>query len=273
MNFIKSNLSIILTACVCLLGGYFNIPETIYNGVYSVQKKIICKKIFSEVNNKEFNKLSGKYSTVYYTNNGESYVNMIMTASDMYYPMIAEEFNWHINENAQIIIYDDKEMFGKILKTDKNQIPMGAYYGGVLNILSPELWVKKNDDYDIKDTFIDEGPMVHELVHLVIDNRLEGKYPLWFTEGMALYYENKYTGFEWRKDLKEKSKSITIAELESKFSLLDEGTSYRKSYDIINNIVVKYGEKTLDNIVQKMSEGSSFNKAYEEVTGELTDNL
>ena len=42
---------------------------------------------------------------------------------------------------------------------------------------------------------------VHELTHLVVDDLAGGNFPVWFTEGSALYMEYMLLGYEWGRDL------------------------------------------------------------------------
>ena len=48
---------------------------------------------------------------------------------------------------------------------------MGAYCNGILSVLSPDLWVDSDNEVVIRERFMEDGPVVHELTHLVLDKK------------------------------------------------------------------------------------------------------
>lgn len=237
--------------------------DTLFYGAYQIQKKVISRKIFSQLEDYFFITKESQYGKIYFTYHDKEYSQMILSMVDMYYPLIAKDFGCDADKTITIIVYPTKKLMGKVVGTGEEQIPMGAYYGGILNILSPELWLEGEEDSTKIDRFLEEGPMIHEIVHLVLDQKLKGVYDLWFTEGVALFYEKKYTGFEWRPDLKEKSADITWKDLKTSFRMLEEAKAYRKSYDIICGIAEDGGELQLQDMISKMAKGKSFEEVYE----------
>ena len=209
----------------------------------------------------------GEHVEVYYKPNAEDYKDMIIRMGDLYYPLIARDFSYDIDKKATIILYSTKKDMASELKMSIKDVPMGAYCNGILSVLSPDLWVDSDNEVVIRERFMEDGPVVHELTHLVLDKKVSGKYPLWFTEGVALYYEYKYLNFEWRKDLSQKAQKISLMTLESSFKALENGPAYRKSYEIIKAIVDEYGEDGLQDLIFDMKSDGNFKKAYVRVFG------
>ncbi len=247
---------IILIVLLCSIFGF-----TFYKSVEESNQ--FYKKVITQAKQNNFKVKSTYYSRIYYSPCDEDYIPTVMLTLDLYFPLLAKDFGIDSkNEKpVTVVVYPDFEMMASLLETNIKNVPMGVYHAGVINILSPRLWTNKISETDIKDRFLKEGPLVHELAHYFLDVKTNGNYPLWFTEGVALFYENKYTGFVWRNDLKESSKSIRLETLTKSFRKLDEGKAYRRSYDIINKIVEQSGEQNLQKIIEKMSEGKSFQSA------------
>ena len=244
----------------------FGLANKFSNKSYIMQKSLSGKKhIAYLIQNGQYNHRMGKYINLYYTQKDLAYTDMIVRALDVYYPMLTSDFNTDLLYQVDVILWPTRSDMASLLNMDEESVPMGAYYAGVLNILSPDLWIESTRESDIKDIFLEEGPVVHELCHFVLDKKLSGQYPLWFTEGVALYYEKKYINFEWRDDLKEASKKITLDELRNSFEFLNEEEAYRRSYEIIQTIVNENGEDALQNIISEMMYNNSFEKAYKKV--------
>ena len=192
----------------------------------------------------EWNHMDGKYCVVYFKLLPEEAATL-MRAADVYFPMTAADFNWKRTEKPIFVLYHDKKEMAKTLGIEQSKpVPMGAYSQGRISVLSPSLWAEGGDAFRI-DMFLEKGPVAHELVHFAMDDTLEGTYPLWLAEGVALYYENKYTGFEWRPDLREQSRLLNVQHLSVRFHDLPVDLAYRKSFDLVKHYVSVYGEEGL----------------------------
>lgn len=250
--------------------------STLEHFSYDVEKELIGKKLLKKASS--MNTSESRYSKIYYTDTDADYIPLIQRTMDMYMPLLASDFG--LSETvyseepmrsdllATVILYSDEEQFSKAICGKGQKLPMGAYYGGILNIMSPKIQsmdmgevsdpnmsLVNSNEAVTKDRFISAGPMVHELTHYIMDQKIGSGCDTWFAEGVALYYEYKYTGYEWRKDLEEKSRSIRLDKLEKNFRHMDEGLAYRKSFDIVNNVVSKHGEAGLQMIINELSQG------------------
>lgn len=151
----------------------------------------------------------------------------------------------------------------KKLKLSSDMNPMGLYYGRVLNILSPKAWIQEKDLESMKQVFRKEGPMVHELTHLFIDEMAMGNYPTWFTEGMALYMEKKYMGYEWGLYRDIDTSEVTIKNLTNHFEDIDEFAAYKKSIEIIESWVELYGEEKVMLLLKYLEQGFTLEQAVD----------
>lgn len=184
--------------------------------------------------------------TIYFTNKDNENANLTALMVSTYLPMLKKDFKLDLKKPT-IIIYPNEKELKKVLKYNK-KAPMGAYYGGILHILSPESYL--SDKYSRSYDFIKKGPIIHELTHYFVDIKTNGKYKIWFTEGIALYFENKYLGYEWHKELDGKTNVITKSMLEKSFTKLDESLAYRKSYEIIKEEITQKYNNDIEKLIK-----------------------
>lgn len=220
------------------------------NKLYEIEKKIIVNNINL---NKDYLIDTSKYVNIYYDKKDEAYTLMIKMMVDTYYPLLLKDFKINQKPQLNIIIHSDKESLMEAINDNSKTVPMGVYYKGIIHILSPRCWTRNKNEIEIKDEFFKNGPVIHEMTHFVLDLKTNGNYEIWFTEGMALYYEYKYTGFEWEKNLKEAAEKISADELKNNFRNIDESLAYRKSFDIIKEIAEKNGESYLTKLCFELS--------------------
>lgn len=217
----------------------------------------------------------GQYVRVFYQGNTAEIrqeAQMIQRVADSYFPAIQGDFQWDRKEKLDFILFHDKAAMAKVLHMEiaedkeanttrrlqkeqriKNKtLPMGAYYENKILVLSPSLWTQESHDAMGLDEFLEKGPVVHEMVHFALDEKVSGTYPLWLTEGVALYYEKKYIGVEWRPDLEEECKDISMEDLGYRFRQLPAATAYRRSYELIADFVEKKGEQALQEYIEGM---------------------
>lgn len=242
--------------------------------VYKSGRIVVENRIVNQL--ESYLQVEGPYARIYYTEQDETYVPLIRRAIETYYPMLLQDFQMEHKKQIAVIMYPSGESMMAALEMEGGDAPMGVYYGSTLNILSPEIWTKGQTEIEIKERFLKDGPIVHELTHLVLDDKTMGNYPLWFTEGVALYYEYKYTGFEWRKDVRHQSRDIDIKTLTKEFHKLDEVISYRRAFDIIYELVQQKGEEGLQQIIDQMAQGTPLERAFKKAFGlsiEVVDNF
>ncbi len=245
-----------------LFNTYDNLSVTLYNN----GRALLQRQMLDLDSRIGFKSIESGYAKIFYCDTDKEYINIILSAFDLYYPIICSELGIAYKEDKHkipIIIYPTEKTLYKSLQLGSNQkTPMGVYYGGALHILSPGLWVKGDNETEQKSYFLHNGPVVHEMIHLVLDIKTSGNFPHWFSEGVALFYEKQYINFSW--EIEENSdKKITYKELTNSFRELDAFASYKKSFDVINYIYEEKGKDGLLSIIESLSKGKSFEIAFE----------
>ncbi|MEY8321212.1 hypothetical protein AAK894_09045 [Lachnospiraceae bacterium 46-61] len=211
------------------------------------EQSILQKILFGEYCQKT---IEGIHSKVYYKTEKE-YAELIQRQADTYYTMIAKDFKWDKKDKINFILFETKEDFISSLFY-RGSITMGVYYNGVIGILSPNLWEDQKQYWKKTDDFLEKGPVVHEMIHFVIDDKTKGNCEQFLSEGIALYYEKKYTGFSI--PVAKEEIQITKKELQQNFNQLDSSLAYWKSYEWVQEFVECYGESTLQKALQQMAE-------------------
>ena len=218
-----------------------------------IESEALNKRIFSKA--QSFEKTESAKITLYYNAKDKAYAEFTLNNLDFFFGLLIKDFNLPEESRAVCVLYPDSLSMQNALGIAYESPPMGVYYGGVVNLLSPTEWIGESGEARIKELFLKDGPMLHELSHLALDMKTRGNYPVWLTEGAALYYENKYTGFEWRKDLAAQSARLSPELLFENFKGIDESLAYRKAYDIVAEFSDKYGEGALLKVFAFLGEG------------------
>lgn len=250
----------------CLMVKTF-VPE-IFKNIEELYGQRIEKKLSSFIEKEGYQITQGKYCQVYSCKENSDYVWTICRMCDTYYPLLLHDFGMEDSEKLKFILYEDEKSMCEVLGITPENVPMGAYYCDTIHVLNPEVWTR-GEQWQQMESFLEDGPILHEMAHYFLDKKLQKKYDLWFTEGIALYYENKYTGFEWRPDLEKVAVSISLEELKKNFTSLDEAKAYRRSYDIICSIAKEDTQNGVRLLLDKMEEGMSFEQAARKLGCEI----
>lgn len=183
----------------------------------------------------------------------------IITAkiAEKYYKDVTEMYGHNPKHKVDMIIYDNAEEMLKNTNLKEDIPPIGVYYSGIIHILQPEKWI--DDEKNLYEIYEQEGPVVHEFAHLIIDEITKGNYPLWLTEGLALYTEYSMTGFEIGPPLEEDD-DISIKSLNNDFQAMDQQLAYRKSFDIVKDISEDIGFDKFNIMLSNLGQGKKFNK-------------
>ncbi|AOY75336.1 peptidase MA family metallohydrolase [Clostridium formicaceticum] len=251
----KKNLSIkFLVFCIALLGIGFlsylqqqnNITTAFRPMLRNVENKVISYRTRS------YDFITTDHFIIRYDDGiHQEVVDLVaMTAEDKYAEVI-KAFEYKLEEKVMIVLYDDVEALMNITMLGRGIPPMGVYYGNSIHLLNPSHWIK--DDEDMEATFYFEGPLLHELVHLFTDHVGKGNFPVWFTEGVSLYFEYRVDGYEWGKEVVELD--YTIEMLRDEFYALDEYLAYTQSFRIVRNFVENHGEEALIEVIKSLGEG------------------
>ncbi len=187
------------------------------------------------------------------------------TAEDAYIKIsgqMGSEPSWPIT----IVVYPDNASLAASFGWDKNEKALGVYWGGTIRILSPRTWLA---DLEQEERFIKEGPMVHELAHLMVDEMSRGNYNRWWTEGVAQYTEREITGFEFSSPFRNKADLYyyQLDNLEKNYDRLEQSVAYWESLQAVDYLVGAYGEGKIYEVLNQLSMGDSMSRALENALG------
>ena len=210
--------------------------------------------------------LETEHFKIKYTPSDADTVNMIAEAAEAAYIPVTQELGYAPKGKTLIMIQPNKNELRKAFGWSDNESAMGVYWGGMIQLLSPHVWLSGGDSVQ---EFIHSGPMVHEYTHLVFDHITNGNYPRWFTEGLAQYVEYKANHYEWQTATNNlDGKLYTRAELEGDFdNLPNQALAYRQSLAAVRYIAQVYGEDKLREMIKDLQDGQSLDKAVQRTLG------
>lgn len=241
---------------VVLLVMFINYYEVLQVSFYPMVKHIEKTRMLKYV--EDYEALETEHFTIRYEKEDEKYAKLTGEIADRYYEDICNMYRYHPSTKSDIIIYGKEKDYLENLRFDKDSTPIGVYYSGIINILSPKRWIE--DTKSLEHVYEVNGPIVHEFAHLLIDDITRGNYPMWLTEGLALYTEYKTTGFEWQSygpvDFK-----VTLEDLDKRFDDIDQTIAYRKSFEMVKGISDAWGFEKLRHMLDILGEGSSINQS------------
>ncbi len=213
-----------------------------------------------------FSQYQTEHFDIKFTANDEDYVPLIAEVAEDAYVSVSEVFGQQPLRRTTLVVYPDSSTLASSFGWDRDEKAMGVYWAGSIRILSPREWLTGTD---IKKQFVEEGPMVHEFAHLMVDEITGGNYNRWWTEGIAQYVEKKITGFEFAdpfangRDLE----YYSLSTLGKNFDKLDQQLAYWESLRLAEYIVKEYGEDYLFAINISLGEGNTMAIAIENSLG------
>lgn len=214
----------------------------------------------------QFSSYETEHFTIKYLPVDEDYLEMIADTAEESYILACNRMNIEPKSQTTIVVYPDNESLAQSFGWDKDEKAMGVYWGGTIRILSPGEWLDKADNIE---QFAKEGPMLHEFVHLLVDDITKGNYNRWWTEGIAQYIEKKINGFEFKNPFKTGKEKYfySLEKLEKNFDNLDQSVAYWESLKVTEYIVSQYGEESLYSILYRLRTGDSMAEAVNNVLG------
>ncbi len=177
---------------------------------------------------------------------------------EKYYEDVCQMYRYYPENKSIIFIHNDEDKLLDAVGLNKGNAPLGVYYSGTIHVLNPNLWVKDNNR--LETIYEKKGPIVHEFTHLIVDDITNGNYPMWFTEGLALYTEYKLTGFEWGKENMNNHK-VNIKDLNDNFNKLDVDVAYRNSFELVKDITDIWGFNKVIDMLQFLGDGNDIRKS------------
>ncbi|MCT4618037.1 MAG: hypothetical protein N4A62_01445 [Marinisporobacter sp.] len=253
----KINKFILFLVIFLMTIGIFNYKVLKVHG-YPLFRKIQHELILYKT--KDYKTKETEHFIIRYPMEDEKIIDLVAKASEKHYKEVCDRFNYHPEHKTTVIVYDNPEDLMNNASLKQGKPPMGVYFASTIQILSPRLWIPQGEE--IEEIFMNEGPMVHEFTHLLVDDLTRGNYPLWFTEGVALYQEYLQTGYVWGETLSYEEKPYTVEELTDDFHKLDMMLAYKRSFEIVKEMVEREGFDEINQLLKDLGYGRSFEAIF-----------
>lgn len=210
-----------------------------------------------------FNQVETEHFQIKYTELDADYVPMIAASAEEAYASVGQMFDCELGRQTTIVVYPDSRSMSRSFGWERDSNAMGIYWAGSIRILSPGEWLKGEN---VQEKFTQEGPMVHEFAHLLVDEISRGNYNRWWTEGVAQYVEKSITGFVFDDPFAQGRplRYYRLEELEKSFDDLDQAVAYWESLQVAEYIASQYGEKQLFSILEHLGKGQTMPAAIQE---------
>jgi hypothetical protein len=183
-------------------------------------------------------------------------------------------------EKVPILLHPTRTSLDRQFASRGGLQAVGAYWCGVVQVLSPRLWLAEEPGPATVGVLWTDGPLVHEYTHYVLDMLVPaGNYPRWFSEGLAQYVEYKETGYLWLgRGVSAgllpggeggEGSFYSLSELGRDFDGLENtAVAYREAFLLTAYLVDhSVGWDGLGALVGEMARGRPFEAALEKVTG------
>jgi hypothetical protein len=263
----KLKLIIGLAAAVTMLAAliFSRAPGGIKGHAYDIYRE--AAKINIMVRTWGWETLESEHFLVRHKPGGKEGALLVLAAAEKFYFPVADEFGYSGRGKIPIIVYPSREELNASFGWPASESAMGVYWGGVIRVLSPEVWIPESEN--TAAVFMDSGPMAHELTHLVVDYITKGNYTRWFTEGVAQYHEYKLTGFLFAEPGGGLGQELyRLREMNRGFDALpNQALAYRQSLSAVEYIVEFYGEDSMHRIIRELGLGRDLNQAFRQVLG------
>lgn len=244
---------------------FVHLPSRPQAWLYPFARQAVQLKI--EFETRHMQKWETEHFVIKYTPEDEVVLPLVAEAAEQAYQPVTTIMGHRPDSKTLIVIYPDKTKLRQVFGWTQDQSAMGVYWGGVIQLLSPQAWLQ--DDKDQLTQFIRTGPMVHEYTHLVFDHMTNGNYSRWFTEGLAQYVEYKVNGYEWITPYNDLHYQLyTMAELDNGFdNLSNQSLAYRESLAAIRYIAEVHGEDKLQAVIGYLQAGKTTEQAITQALG------
>lgn len=225
-------------------------------------------KVFAHVKSSEltpeFNIYETEHFILKYTDSDEDVIRDIGRIFEKSYKVEGLHYGYYPEGKTIVFVYNDQKSMWDYQQSVRGQAVMGLYNMGIIHVLSPKAYLNQKQ-IAVRD-FEVNGPILHEYVHKVIDDKSGGNMELWLTEGLALYEEYAVDGAEWAEGFIYE-RYYTSEELRNGFMELDETQSYRQSYDIVKGLIEQYGRDKTKSLLEELKNGSTLEDAFLRVYG------
>ncbi len=246
-------------------------PIVVKSFIYRMFREAVIVQINWQT--EKWDELAGEHFTVRYQPQDSNIARLVLETAEKSYEPISKRYGFISSSKITVVIYPTKESLGTSFGWAADESAMGVYWAGVIRVLSPNVWLNYADSQVLKEKFETEGPMAHELTHLIVDYVTGGNYTRWFTEGIAQYEESMLTGFQVEyREISGQDDIYPFDLMDREFdNLNDQGMAYFESFKAIQYLVDNYGEDSIKTILNDLGKGLTMEESFRRNTGVSLD--
>ena len=246
-------------------------PITVKSYIYKAFREVSRTRVFWQT--RGWHELQGERFIVRFQEPDKNTASMVLGIAEKDYRPVSEKFSYTTKKKTLIVIYPTKESLGRSFGWDADESAMGVYWAGVIRVLSPNAWLDEADPQMVKRVFETEGPIAHELTHLMVDYITGGNYTRWFTEGIAQYEEVRLTGYQVEHpEITREDELYPLEEMDREFdSLEDQNLAYYQSLQTVKYLVNRYGEDSIGQILSNLGRGMTMDQSFRRTLGVSLD--
>lgn len=212
----------------------------------------------------------------------DAWAPAVLAAAEGAREAVSRRLGWSplpdLDQTAKVplLLYPDQASLDRQFGSSLRFRALGAYWCGVIQVLSPRVWLEPTPTLGAQRVFWTQGPLVHEYTHYVLDRVIpHGNYPRWFSEGLAQYVEYRETGYLWLEPANHIRAPLPapgmyrLAELAHDFDGLENtAMAYRQSFLLVAYMATSnLGRDGVNALLQELGRGTPFATALEELTG------
>lgn len=262
---------LVLILALLSMAFFITAPVTAKSYIYRVVREI--SKIQMMWQTRGWQEIDGPNFIVRYQPQDDNTAKMVLNVAEKSYKPVTDSFGFAPRSKTLIVIYPTKESLSRSFGWTADESAMGVYWAGVIRILSPNAWVGETDPAQFTKVFENEGPVAHELTHLIVDYKTGGNYTRWLTEGIAQYEEAKVTGYHMdHEKIVSPEELYPLSKMDGGFdNLEDQNLAYYESLQAVRYMVMRYGESSIDKVLTNLGRGRTMDQSFRDVLGVSTN--
>jgi hypothetical protein len=166
-----------------------------------------------------------------------------------------------------VIRLESRAALASDLSVAPSQDPLGAYWRGVVWLLTPSAYLPGNLAQRTA-AFAAVGPVAHELTHLADDDLTGGRMPPFLDEGMAQYMQWRFNGYLWLEPDNTFCQPLySFADLADDFdNLPNQALAYHESFAIVRDIAAA-SRQGASRLLSAIAAGDSAQAAIAQAAG------
>ena len=260
--------SIIVFLILAILTNIHISRTSFINGLFDdAFKKTVT--VYLNYQTKTFEVLNGKKISLKYSEVDKNIAPFMLATAEDFYLQVKNKLNFDPGgEKILVIVYPDQTSLNDSIGMHGDRSAVGVYWAGSIRLLSPYAMLKQEIGQKAAEKiFIEEGPIVHELTHYLVDKQTGGNYTRWLTEGLAQYLEREITGYTLESPDRESRRQLySLSSLDKDFDKQpDELLAYWQSLQAVTYLIDEHGIGKMRRLLTVLGQGTAINQAFWQV--------